>query len=711
LIYMDERCAQLLCKLISAEKPIKISDLALMLGVSARTIRYDLDKIDEFLRHNQLPQLSRKPNAGIKFVGSSEQKNEVLTLISNINSYNYILTPRERQNAILIELLQAENYITIEYLTEILSVSRGTIINDLRKVKVWLTRYNLKLKSSPRYGIKIEGSEKDLRKAVVALLTDNMEIEKALKIIKTPLSRQINVVMDQQIKKLFEDLDIGVIEETIRMAERQMETVFSDGAYSELVIHIALAIKRIQIGRNINIPKDELASLKFTKEFAVASRIAQKLERHFSIKIPIDEIGYITVHLLGGKVTATNTWVKENWVKLQVVTAKIIESVQSKMGVDFSADNELYKGLMEHLGPTIYRLKHDLPLKNPILDEVKENYSQIFQVVKKSLRALEEFVGSKINDEEIGFITVHFGAALERNKAKNKAVCRILVVCGTGVGTTKLLSSRIKAEFNGVEIVGSVASHRVKEMLSKNKVDLIVSTVPIPGDNVPEVLVNPLLPREDIVRIRRLIERCLPAKDVTNKMNNKTVYLEEILKIIQKHCKIGCRSGLVNDLAKYLNIPSNKGLKGVVQPLLKDLLTEKTIKLNVDAKNWEEAVRIGGDILVKNGFVEPRYVDAMVRNVKEIGPYIVIAPGIAMPHARPEDGVKQVCMSLITLKKSVEFGHSKNNPVSVVVCFGAIDNSTHLKALSQLVELLGSMRIVDKIKNVRTVDKVLALIN
>jgi mannitol/fructose-specific phosphotransferase system IIA component (Ntr-type) len=176
--------------------------------------------------------------------------------------------------------------------------------------------------------------------------------------------------------------------------------------------------------------------------------------------------------------------------------------------------------------------------------------------------------------------------------------------------------------------------------------------------------------------------------------------------IIEKHCIIKSRIGLIEDLARYLNLPCYESSKGVVQPVLKDLLTEKTIKLNVEAKDWEEAVRIGGEILVENGFVEPRYVDAMVRTVREMGPYIVIAPGIAMPHARPEDGVKQVCMSLITLKKPVEFGNMDNDPVETVICLGAVDNSTHLKALSDLMNLLNDdikLNSIRKSKEMRNV--------
>ena len=85
------------------------------------------------------------------------------------------------------------------------------------------------------------------------------------------------------------------------------------------------------------------------------------------------------------------------------------------------------------------------------------------------------------------------------------------------------------------------------------------------------------------------------------------------------------------------------------------MISSKTIALNVDAKDWKEAVRVSGGLLVKNGLVEPRYVDAMIEMVNTIGPYIVISPGVAMPHARPEDGVLEPCMSLITLKTPDQF--------------------------------------------------------
>lgn len=703
-ILLNERHARILYRLAEAAKPIKVSELSKELGVSKRTIRYDLKKIDDFLKHTGFSALKRKPNTGVEFRGSQDDKKKLLAIISGIDNSCYVLTPKERQNIILTELLQARDYITVEHLSRLLSVSRNTVKNDLKKVKLWLEKHGLKLIALPRYGIKIEGDEKELRRAAVSLLTEAVDIKNALDMIRFPLRRK-------SIDKLFEDVDIKFIQNTVRIAEEQLERVFSDETFSGLVVHIALAIKRIQLGKDIVMPANKLAWLRMTKEFAVASSIVKKLEEHFCVKIPEDEIGYIAVHLLGGKVATSAPILRENWVRTQILAAKIIEAVQRELGADFSADDELYRGLIEHLGPTLFRLKNKLPLKNPLLDEIKTNYPEIFRAVKNSINSLEEFQELGISEEEVGYITIHFGAALERIRMVDGRERRVLVVCGTGIGTAKLLYSRLKAEFNNISIVDTVASHQVDKILSEKQVDLIVSTVTLNSCDVPVVVVNPFLPEEDIIKIRRKLGRNQPQVEKTGKNKSFSLFLETLIGIIEKHCIVKSRSNLLKDLEKLAYLFNGYISKGVVKPVLKDFLTEKTIRINVNAKNWEEAVRIGGGILAENDFVEPRYVDAMVMNVREIGPYIVIAPGIAMPHARPEDGVKRVCMSLITLKNPVEFGNEVNDPVRLVVCFGAIDNSTHLKALSQLMSLFMDNECLKNLFNAKSVESILAIID
>jgi mannitol/fructose-specific phosphotransferase system IIA component (Ntr-type) len=122
--------------------------------------------------------------------------------------------------------------------------------------------------------------------------------------------------------------------------------------------------------------------------------------------------------------------------------------------------------------------------------------------------------------------------------------------------------------------------------------------------------------------------------------------------------------------------------------MLEKYLTEDVIQLNLDVENWEAAVRAGGALLLKSGKCEPAYIDAMVRTVQEMGAYMVLAPGLALAHARPEDGVLDVGLSLVTLKNPVEFGSKANDPVKLVISFCAIDHEAHVDVLKALAQFL-----------------------
>lgn len=144
--------------------------------------------------------------------------------------------------------------------------------------------------------------------------------------------------------------------------------------------------------------------------------------------------------------------------------------------------------------------------------------------------------------------------------------------------------------------------------------------------------------------------------------------------------------------------------------LITDLLKKENVKLQVDANTWEEAGRAAGALLVNNGGVEPKYIDAMIESVKKFGPYIVIAPNIAIFHARPQDGVKKICMSLVTLKSGVNFNAGDKDPVSLIFAFGALDHKTHLEALAELMVILQDKNTLRSILNSRKEGEVLEII-
>jgi PTS system ascorbate-specific IIA component len=129
------------------------------------------------------------------------------------------------------------------------------------------------------------------------------------------------------------------------------------------------------------------------------------------------------------------------------------------------------------------------------------------------------------------------------------------------------------------------------------------------------------------------------------------------------------------------------------------LLNEHTVRARVAVADWEQATEAVGQLLVDAGKIDAGYIEAMKRVLKELGPYAVIAPGIVLLHARPEDGVLSPCLGLITLTKPVEFGHSENDPVDIVLALGATDKKTHISALQQLAMLLGDEKGLELIRS------------
>lgn len=131
---------------------------------------------------------------------------------------------------------------------------------------------------------------------------------------------------------------------------------------------------------------------------------------------------------------------------------------------------------------------------------------------------------------------------------------------------------------------------------------------------------------------------------------------------------------------------------------LSEMLTPETVRARASAASWEEAARAAGELLVAAGSVEPRYVEAMMNVLREMGPYAVIAPGIVLLHARPEDGVLRPCLALVTLSTPVPFGHRENDPVDLVLALGAVDKHAHVAALQEMALLLGDDAALRRIR-------------
>lgn len=140
--------------------------------------------------------------------------------------------------------------------------------------------------------------------------------------------------------------------------------------------------------------------------------------------------------------------------------------------------------------------------------------------------------------------------------------------------------------------------------------------------------------------------------------------------------------------------------------LLQDLLSEDNVSFRYPAETWEDVIRHGGQLMVDAGFTDPTYTEAMIDVVRDMGPYIVLAPGLAMPHARPEMGAKQVGAALVTLEKPIDFGSPENDPVSVAIFLCAPNKDEHIQLLTDIATLFEDDEFLDAAVNFESIEDV-----
>ena len=695
------RCYMVVQYLLMHDAPVTAEQLARSFGVSTRTIRYDLEEIEEFLKTKEVV-LNKKSKVGI-WIENRLQAKEALEI--NIDDtgdyYSQVLSEKERKSVILSTLLESQDYLTFQALAGRANVSRSTIIKDFVDVEKWLNKRNIQVSKKAKLGVKIACSEKEWRKAIIDYIYENFDNDSIIRFLKENVHKKwqnnrIDLFKQRYINSLFNENEQIAFEGYFKNIEGELGVKFSDAAFAGLMIHFGIAVKRLNRGKVIFMPHAQLEALKLKREYKAAQKYASELENEFKVDIPDSELGYITLHLIGAKIRDeykkdTTEEVDED-IEVGLVK-EFIDEVGYLLGVDLNQDEDLKRNLLIHIKPSINRIRYDMDIYNPILKDIMDNYTNIFNATKKAAQELYSTLELKVNDDEIGFLTMHIGAAIERTKeARKENVYRALLVCASGIGTAKMLSSRLESEFTQIEIVGEVPLDELPEYVD-DSIDIVISTLPIDDMIIkPVVCVSPLLTGRDILSIKSAIKELKEINTSTPKFVS-----EGLLKLIRKHCTINDEKGLVDSIDNYFNCRYiNTDLKEG-QKLLSEMLCTKRMQLNIDLDSKEQAIEATGRLLVNGGCAEERYIEAMKRLCKEFNNYIVIAPGIAMPHARPEDGAINAGFSLITLKHGIVFGHAKNDPVRLIIGLAATDNKTHLKALSELSMLLDSKESINKL--------------
>jgi len=589
---ISSRTKNIIKILLESDDYIVTEKIAQKLEVSSRTILRELKKVEKWLQKNNFI-LEKKKGTGILLDADPKEKSRIRELLE-IESVDRHFSPEERKMIILSELLKDQRPNKLYAFTRLTNVSEATISHDLDEIENWINKYQLELIRKPGLGVYIEGSERNIRKASINLLYQNFELEEIMLLLQDKYSDEKNEKEESLRKNISKNrllnligLDtINLLDTFIKDLENKLDYRMADDSYAALMVHLAIALKRIKDGDQITINEKVLKEIKNNSEFLIAAELIKSISAAFSVEIPEAEIAYVTMHLMGSKgrggIYSDQISMTDDY-RLVYITRKMIEKAEIELGIYLEDDEELLIGLVRHLEPTINRIKLNLDIRNPLLEEIKEKYAELFEVSKKCAEILAEKEEIEVPESEAAYIAMHLGSAVER-KRKPQQKYRAAVACTSGIGASRLLASRLSKEFNNIEVSSLISALDFdNQELEDLNLDLIISTVAIPKSKLPVIVVSPLLNEKH----QQQINDFLISHQAKKHSKKGEITLKEKLDMINKYNQ-GILEVLNNfDIYKDYQFSSVEKLIQDAAALLTDE-EEKTKKIKKDLKSREE---------------------------------------------------------------------------------------------------------------------------
>ncbi|MFD2615757.1 BglG family transcription antiterminator [Terrilactibacillus laevilacticus] len=663
--------------------------MVLQTGYSRKQIYYDLKKINQWLDENQLPPIVTQRSHGLYI--EQAVKERAIKLLSSMKHVDYTLSQEDKVSFILVSLFIKPDYLSMHHFIHSLMLSKSTVTSALKEAGEAVRTNNVEIGYNRQEGYHFKGHEYDIRNVVMQVITKMVQHQNGYDLLK-------KIYEGNSPRRSF-DSSYAQVHRILRQVEEQLDITFVEENMKEQMIFLTFLFLRIEKGNTIHISSD----IKHALGQSPFSYTAQKLLKNAGLETAADECVYLTLLLQGINIKEDSRQYQEpNQTLINQLINEIIHEFERMTCLRIPYSSWIRDALYTHLKPAFYRIKYQIPMTNPFVDEIKKEHPDLFHIVKKSLRSLEKQVNQKASDDEIAYVALHFGAFIETQGFtihRKKGV----IICPNGVGTSNMLKYQIENLVPQCDIVQVLS---VKEFHHTNltSIDIVFSTLLINTDK-PLIVVNPILTVTDKLRIIQEVDWYMYAA------SPRQIDSRRIIEAIRPFVSIQDEGGLSQALSKLCLEPLVQ-MKGRYRPVLNELLTKNRIQIMQRVDSWESAIREAANPLLDSRIIEDSYIDAMIDTVKEIGPYIVIAPRVAIPHARPEKGVNQLGMAMLKLEEPISFSSDQDDKlVNLVIVLAAVDSETHLKALSQLSELLEDEENIEKMIASTTVEEMYHLIS
>ena len=652
-----------------------IEEMEGVLQCNKRTVMTDIQKVNEMLLNLDLPIITVQND----FIITPDISITTILKDIDIESQEFVFQ-EERIDMLIFYIILCSDYISNLHLQDFLRMSKNSILADLKEVKASLKPYDLQLIYSREKGYYIDGDSNKIRE-LLEITIGNLITLVCGRNILSYIFNKCNLIYQEEIflnslKIVSDKYQLIFIAEKIDTVAILM-AVFNEYSLKEPYIKNRENFEKIietPLLRLLMDIEEQFPNLSKERDF-ILSRLAGCVQGDLNIN-PEPEI-----------------------IKIM---DEIILQVKVNTGLEFPETFQFRKNLYAHLYPAFYRQMFDVSLKNPLTSQIIEEYNYLFALIKRSLKPLEEATSKKISNDEIAYFTIHFGGYLE-NIQKESITEKIvaMVICPNGISSSLILRAELKQIFPMIEFY-TMSFNDYKKNIGIQQVDMIFSTMSIEVDK-PLFIVKTIMNSTEKILLKKKVFETFHLK------KEEFISVDEILNIIAKHVLIKNEKELKKDLTKYLFANEEVELGG---DSLKDLVKKELIQQLDKVNDWQTAVRIASKPLLEQGYIEESYVEAIISSVNEIGPYIVLAPKVAVPHASPDAGVHRLGISLLQLKEPVNFGleDDEDKNVQLIFVLATVDSTAHLKALQQLALILDDNDIIENLIKAETPKEILGLI-
>ena len=640
--------------LVSKEQTLTIEKLSEIMNVSQRMIYNYCNDISFYCSQIGLNDFISF-NDGYVVVKQDADKIDYLSRSVEAMGFDeYRLNTDERKNIIIILLASSYEPIRTDYFQESLFISKNTINADIKNVKEYFEKAKVVFDKNKRNGLLLCCDELKRIEIIIDIIYNMDAIEEFY--LNSPVNPAVSYLMNYLKVNKYRYIVGKIIKET----EDETNCKLTDYYYFKLIFIISIILSRTEAGFIL-----KTSSVTHKSKDIFIDVLIEKMKDQ--LNICVDGINFFNYILSKYRIKIQPDDKIDNPKYINTIIQEFLFNLNEYYKVNLNKDGVLLDYLNAHILACYHRILSNESIDNPYLQQIHDKYTKDFQVIKDNIYVIENGLNIPLNDGEIAYILLHILTALER--CSKQVLPTIALICGSGVATSNFVAEQIKKHFK-CNIIILNAIHDLEQLDNQTNVDLIVSTIPLQKQDTDVLVVNAVLQEKDFGNIYRSLDK----------------YKIQI-----------------NPEFQYENNDS-KGYE-----VVKSLFDISRIELDVEVSDWKDAIIKVGEKLLWEEMITPNYIHHMINLVLKNGPYMVIAPHIALVHASPNDGVKRPGVSIVRLKEPVNFGKEEFDPIQVIVCCAIEDSPQYINALMKVMSIIKHPHFIKKVMSAKCPQEIIEL--